>query len=85
MNFDDVTEGEYKAGTQKNALDGNDIVWVGTASQDQIDTALSVLFLGGAGNDAIDGGTADENLVGNECNDYIEGNGADNGNDCLHR
>jgi len=75
--FDDVVAGAYLAGSQYDALGGNDIVTLPTdiaeANAAGFDPAQT--FQGGDGADQITGGTLDDRVSGGSGNDIIFGNG----------
>ena len=82
VDFNAVVAGTYVAGTQYDALGGDDIVTL-PADNNAADTAgydPAQTFLGGAGNDTITGGGLDDIIDGGTGNDTLDG-GA--GNDTL--
>ena len=82
ITFDDVVAGAYLAGSQYDALGGNDTVSLPTdiaeANEAGFDPAQT--FKGGDGADQITGGTLDDRASGGSGNDIISGN---DGNDTL--
>jgi uncharacterized delta-60 repeat protein len=83
VNFNSVVSGSYTAGTQYDALSGNDVVTLaGTlaaAAAAGYDSTRA--FHGGAGHDTITGGGLNDTIYGDAGNDTLIG-GA--GNDALH-
>ena len=82
VDFNQVVAGAYLAGSQYNALTGNDTV---TLPADAIEAAQagydsSITFDGGDGNDFITGGALNDSISGGNANDTIQGAG---GNDTL--
>jgi Ca2+-binding RTX toxin-like protein len=82
VNFNQISAGTYQAGTQYDALGGNDTVTLAVnadaAAAAGFDPAQT--FDGGDGNDVITGGTLNDRVSGGNGNDVI--NGGD-GNDTL--
>ena len=92
IDFNNVSAGSYISGTQYNARNGDDVVFLGNNLQEQIEAGLSLSdhwFSGGLGNDEIHGGTSNELISGDWGNDIISGGGGDDdinggsGNDTL--
>jgi uncharacterized delta-60 repeat protein len=83
VNFNSVVSGGYTAGTQYDALGGNDVVTLaGTlaaAATAGYDSTLA--FHGGAGNDTITGGGLNDTIYGDANNDTLIGAA---GNDALN-
>ncbi|TAH37660.1 MAG: calcium-binding protein [Alphaproteobacteria bacterium] len=79
MNFNNVLAGTYEAGTQYNALSGNDHVIMA----DTLAAAAAAgydptrVFDAGAGDDVIIGGSLDDIITGNSGNDQLFGNAGD--------
>ena len=75
VDFNQVVAGSYPAGSQYDALAGNDVVMLPTdaaeASAAGYDPAKT--FLGGDGNDSITGGTLNDALNGGNGNDILSG------------
>jgi VCBS repeat-containing protein len=75
VNFNAVIAGTYVAGTQYDALGGDDIVTLPDsdllASRAGFDSTRT--FFGGAGNDNITGGDLDDIIDGGPGNDFING------------
>ena len=82
VNFNQVAAGSYQAGTQYDALGGNDVVTlpVDAAAATAAGYSPSQTFKGSGGNDTITGGTLDDHISGGSSGDSIAG-GA--GNDTL--
>ena len=82
VNFNQVTAGSYQAGTQYDALAGNDTVTLpvdaAAAAAAGFDSAQT--FHGGDGNDSITGGTLGDKINGDLGRDTLLGN---SGNDAL--
>ena len=82
VNFNQVVAGSYQAGTQYDALGGNDTVTlpVDAAAAVAAGYSPSQTFKGGSGSDAITGGSLGDHVSGGSGSDNIAG-GA--GNDTL--
>ena len=82
VDFADVVAGKYQAGTQYNALAGNDTVTlpVDAAAAAAAGFDSTKAFNGDAGHDTITGGTLSDSINGGDGNDVVQG-GA--GNDTL--
>ncbi|MGE0254525.1 MAG: hypothetical protein AB7N54_19020 [Alphaproteobacteria bacterium] len=82
VDLDAVASGTYLSGTQYDAGDGNDTVWLPSDAVEAAQAGYSAAntFLGGAGNDTITGRGLDDSIDGGSGNDIIDG-GA--GNDTL--
>jgi Ca2+-binding RTX toxin-like protein len=75
VNFAQVVAGTYQAGSQYNALAGNDTVTLpvdaAAATAAGFDPAQT--FNGGDGNDVVTGGTLNDSISGGNNNDVIQG------------
>ena len=82
VDFSQVVAGSYQAGSQYDALGGNDAVTlpVDAAAATAAGYSASQTFKGGDGNDTVAGGTLDDRISGGNGSDGIAG-GA--GNDTL--
>jgi Ca2+-binding RTX toxin-like protein len=82
VDFADVVAGTYQAGTQYNALAGNDtvILPVNAAAATAAGFDSTKTFNGDAGHDTITGGILNESISGGDGNDVVQGG---DGNDTL--
>ena len=83
VNFNQVNAGTYQAGSQYNALAGNDTVTLPANAAEAAAAGFSpsMTFSGGDGNDVVTGGTLNDEVSGGDGNDLLRG-GA--GNDTLN-
>jgi Ca2+-binding RTX toxin-like protein/uncharacterized protein YjiK len=82
VNFNQVTAGSYQAGSQYNALAGNDTVTlpVDAAAATAAGFDPGQIFHGGTGNDIVTGGKLDDQVAGDDGEDTLTGG---DGNDTL--
>lgn len=77
VDFDQVVAGTYQAGSQYNALGGNDTVTlpVDAAAAAAAGYDPTQTFIGGDGHDTITGGTLNDSISGGNGNDVMQGGG----------
>lgn len=81
VNFNAVLADDYLAGTQYDALAGNDLVTLpNIANAAAAGFVIGTAFTGGSGNDTLNGGDGNDVLIGADGNDSLTGN---TGNDTL--
>jgi Ca2+-binding RTX toxin-like protein len=82
VDFDDVSAGDYLAGSQYDALDGDDTVTMASDAGEAVEAGFvpGTEFHAGAGNDTIIGRGLDDNIHGDAGDDTLTGNA---GNDTL--